>query len=103
MLKKHVDFVRAEVTKIDRNAKKVETTRGIFEYDILVVALGFESETFGIEGMKEHAFQIENVNTARQISRHLEDKFANYAASKTKDDKDLAILVGGADSLELNF
>ncbi|PWZ59285.1 FAD-dependent oxidoreductase, partial [Staphylococcus pseudintermedius] len=91
VLKKHVDFVRAEVTKIDRNAKKVETTRGIFEYDILVVALGFESETFGIEGMKEHAFQIENVNTARQISRHLEDKFANYAASKTKDDKDLAI------------
>ncbi|MDK3896547.1 FAD-dependent oxidoreductase, partial [Staphylococcus pseudintermedius] len=41
VLKKHVDFVRAEVTKIDRNAKKVETTRGIFEYDILVVALGF--------------------------------------------------------------
>ncbi|EGQ4327034.1 NAD(P)/FAD-dependent oxidoreductase [Staphylococcus pseudintermedius] len=103
VLKKHVDFVRAEVTKIDRNAKKVETTRGIFEYDILVVALGFESETFGIEGMKEHAFQIENVNTARQISRHLEDKFANYAASKTKDDKDLAILVGGAGFTGIEF
>lgn len=103
VLKKHVDFVCAEVTKIDRNAKKVETTHGIFEYDILVVALGFESETFGISGMKEHAFQIENVHTSRQISRHIEDQFANYAASKTKDDKDLAILVGGAGFTGIEF
>ncbi|MCS4486821.1 NAD(P)/FAD-dependent oxidoreductase [Staphylococcus americanisciuri] len=103
VLKKHIEFVTAEVTKIDRNAKKVETTRGIFDFDILVVALGFESETFGIEGMKEHAFQIENVHTARQISRHIEDKFANYAASKTKDDKDLAILVGGAGFTGVEF
>ena len=103
VLKKHVDFVCAEVTKIDRNAKKVETTHGIFEYDILVVALGFESETFGISGMKEHAFQIENVHTSRQISCHIEDQFANYAASKTKDDKDLAILVGGAGFTGIEF
>ncbi|MBA8759488.1 FAD-dependent oxidoreductase [Staphylococcus schleiferi subsp. coagulans] len=103
VLEKHVDFVCAEVTKIDRNAKKVETTHGIFEYDILVVALGFESETFGISGMKEHAFQIENVHTSRQISRHIEDQFANYAASKTKDDKDLAILVGGAGFTGIEF
>ncbi|QLK85602.1 NAD(P)/FAD-dependent oxidoreductase [Staphylococcus sp. 17KM0847] len=103
VLKKQVDFVSAEVTKIDRNAKKVETSRGIFDFDVLVVALGFESETFGIEGMKEHAFQIENVHTARQISRHIEDKFANYAASKEKDDKDLAILVGGAGFTGVEF
>ncbi|MBI5974142.1 NAD(P)/FAD-dependent oxidoreductase [Staphylococcus canis] len=96
VLDARVNFVRAEVTKIDRNAKKVETTHGVFDFDILVVALGFESETFGIDGMKKHAFQIENVHTAREIARHIEDKFANYAASKEKNEKDLAILVGGA-------
>ena len=48
--KDKVNFVKAEVTKIDRNAKKVETDAGIFDFDILVVALGFESETFGIKG-----------------------------------------------------
>lgn len=103
VLKYNVEFVRAEVTKIDRNAKKVETTRGIFDFDILVVGLGFESETFGINGMKEYAFQIENVHTARKIARHIEDKFANYAASKTKDDNDLAILVGGAGFTGVEF
>ncbi|PUZ31890.1 NAD(P)/FAD-dependent oxidoreductase [Staphylococcus arlettae] len=98
-----VNFEKAEVTKIDRNARKVETDAGIFDFDVLVVALGFESETFGIEGMKDYAFQIENVLTARKLSRHIEDKFANYAASKQKDDKDLAILVGGAGFTGVEF
>ncbi|GAA6819505.1 NAD(P)/FAD-dependent oxidoreductase [Staphylococcus sp. 18_1_E_LY] len=98
-----VNFVKAEVTKIDRNAKKVETDAGIFDFDILVVGLGFESETFGIKGMKDHAFQIENVLTSRRLARHIEDKFANYAASKEKDDRDLAILVGGAGFTGIEF
>ncbi|MCH4381552.1 NAD(P)/FAD-dependent oxidoreductase [Staphylococcus haemolyticus] len=98
-----VKFINAEVTKIDRNAKKVETNHGIYDYDILVVALGFESETFGINGMKDYAFQVENIETARKLSRHIEDKFANYAASKEKDDKDLAILVGGAGFTGIEF
>ncbi|WP_048667952.1 NAD(P)/FAD-dependent oxidoreductase [Staphylococcus haemolyticus] len=98
-----VKFINAEVTKIDRNAKKVETNHGIYDYDILVVALGFESETFGINGMKDYAFQIENIETARKLSRHIEDKFANYVASKEKDDKDLAILVGGAGFTGIEF
>ncbi|WP_436884074.1 NAD(P)/FAD-dependent oxidoreductase [Staphylococcus pseudoxylosus] len=101
--KNKVNFVKAEVTKIDRNAKKVETDAGIFDFDILVVGLGFESETFGINGMKDHAFQIENILTARQLSRHIEDKFANYASSKQKDDKDLAIIVGGAGFTGVEF
>ena len=101
--KNKVNFVKAEVTKIDRNAKKVETDAGIFDFDILVVGLGFESETFGIKGMKDHAFQIENILTARQLSRHIEDKFANYASSKQKNDKDLAIIVGGAGFTGVEF
>lgn len=101
--KDKVNFVTAEVTKIDRNAKKVETDKGIYDFDILVVALGFVSETFGIDGMKDHAFQIENVLITRQLSRHIEDKFANYAASKEKDDKDLSILVGGAGFTGIEF
>lgn len=101
--KDKVNFVKAEVTKIDRNAKKVETDAGIFDFDILVVSLGFESETFGIKGMKDYAFQIENVLTARKLSRHIEDKFANYASSKQKDDKDLAIIVGGTGFTGVEF
>lgn len=53
--------------------------------------------------MKDYAFQIENVLTTRQLSRHIEDKFANYAASKEKDENDLSILVGGAGFTGIEF
>ena len=32
--------------------------------------------------MKDYAFQIENIETARKLSRHIEDKFANYLKKK---------------------
>ena len=34
--------------------------------------------------MKDYAFQIENIETARKLSRHIEDKFANYRLLKKK-------------------
>ena len=43
-----MNFVVAEGNKIDRNAKRVETDKGVYDFDILVVALGFVSETFGM-------------------------------------------------------
>lgn len=98
-----VKFLKGEVVKVDPNAKVVETNNGRFNYDILVVGLGFVSETFGIKGMLDHAFQIENIHTARKLSRHIEDKFANYASSKEKDPKDLAFLVGGAGFTGIEF
>lgn len=98
-----VKFLKAEVTSIHPDAKVVETNNGRFHYDILVVGLGFVSETFGINGMLDHAFQIENVYTARKLSRHIEDKFANYASSKEKDPNDLAFLVGGAGFTGIEF
>ena len=47
--------------------------------------------------------KLKNVDTARHLSRHIEDKFANYAASKEKNDNDLAILVGGAGFTGIEF
>src|SRR5699024_578329 len=49
-----VKFISAEVTAIHKDEKRVETNQGDFEYDILITALGFESETLGIDGMAEH-------------------------------------------------
>lgn len=89
-----VVFVPAEVTAIHKDEQRVETTQGTFEYDILVVALGFESETFGIEGMEVHAHSIVNPETATAARKEIERNFANYRQSN--DPKDISILVGGA-------
>ncbi|GAB3064784.1 NAD(P)/FAD-dependent oxidoreductase [Salinicoccus sesuvii] len=96
-----VVFVPAEVTAIDKESQQVETTQGTFDYDILVVALGFESETFGIEGMAEHAHSLVNPQTALAARQEIERNFAKYKQSN--EDKDISILVGGAGFTGIEF
>lgn len=94
-------FIPAEVTKINRDEQTVETTQGVFEFDTLIVALGFESESFGIKGMDEFATTIVSPQTAVATREAIEKNFINYKTSK--DPKDLSILVGGAGFTGVEF
>ncbi|SDL24273.1 NADH dehydrogenase [Lacicoccus qingdaonensis] len=96
-----VRFVPAEVTAIHRDEQRVETNQGEFEYDILVVALGFESESFGIDGMDQYAETITSPETAVAARQEIERNFINYKNSK--DPRDLSILVGGAGYTGVEF
>lgn len=98
-----VKFVQDSVVEIDREGKRVILEDDLVEYDYLVVALGGESETFGIKGLKEYAFSISNVNTARQIKEHIEYQFATYNTEEEKDDTRLTIVVGGAGFTGIEF
>lgn len=98
-----VEFIRAEVEDIKTEEKKVILNTGEVEYDYLVVALGGESETFGIEGLKEHAFTISNVNTSRQLRDHIEFQFATYANEEEKNEERLTFVVGGAGFTGIEF
>ncbi|RSK28425.1 NAD(P)/FAD-dependent oxidoreductase [Bacillus sp. HMF5848] len=98
-----VHFVKDAVTSIDSSNKKVILENGELSYDILVVGLGYEAETFGIKGLKEHAFTIANVNVARQIKEHIEYQFATYKAEVEKREERLTIVVGGAGFTGIEF
>ncbi|WP_445613002.1 NAD(P)/FAD-dependent oxidoreductase [Geobacillus sp. YF-1] len=98
-----VKFVQATVTKIVPDEKKVLLADGELTYDYLVIALGFESETFGIKGLKEYAFSIANVDAARQIREHIEYQFATYNTEEDKKPERLTIVVGGAGFTGIEF
>ncbi|WP_338750927.1 NAD(P)/FAD-dependent oxidoreductase [Bacillus sp. FJAT-52991] len=98
-----VEFIRAEVQDIKTAEKKVILNSGEVEYDYLVFALGGESETFGIQGLKEYAFTISNVNAARQIREHIDYQFATYAMETEKKEERLSIVVGGAGFTGIEF
>ncbi|GAY77725.1 NADH dehydrogenase [Sporolactobacillus inulinus] len=100
---KRVKFVQDTVGSIDRENKKVALKNGEIEYDYLIVALGFESNTFGIKGLAENAFAIRSVNTARKIREHIEYKFASYNNDPDAKDSDLTIVVGGAGLSGIEF
>lgn len=53
LVKPGVTFVRAEITAIDANAKRVETTAGLFDADFLVIALGADYEVARTPGLAE--------------------------------------------------
>lgn len=99
-----INFIQDTVTQIKPEEKKVLLSNGELDYDYLVVGLGFESETFGIKGLKEHAFSIANINAARQIREHIDYSFSKYYNTPVeKRDDLLTIIVGGAGFTGIEF
>lgn len=98
-----VEFVQGTVEEIKTEENRVILENGDIVYDYLVIALGGESETFGIKGLKEYAFSIVNVNAARQIREHIEYQFATYNTEADKKDERLTIVVGGAGFTGIEF
>ena len=89
-----IDLVKSAVKDIRPHEKKVILKDGTLSYDILVISLGGEPETFGIPGMKEHAMTIRSINSVRLIREHIEYQFACF-----KNDSEasrLRFIVGGA-------
>jgi len=70
-------------------------------YDILVVAVGSESNDFGTPGVREHAFTIDNAWQAHLFHRRLVNTCfrANFAADGRV--LDIAIVGAGATGVEL--
>lgn len=98
-----ITFIKAEIINIDLKSKSVVLKNGTkLKYDILIIGLGSEVETFGIKGLREHAFFIRSMNTVRLLREHIDYMFAKYKAEK-KDHKYLTFVVGGAGFTGIEF
>ncbi|APC48833.1 NAD(P)/FAD-dependent oxidoreductase [Virgibacillus halodenitrificans] len=91
-----VRLVYDSVVEIKKDEQRVVLENSELSYDYLVVGLGFESNDFGIKGMAENAFAIEDIDSSREISEHIEYQFAKYNNDQNAEDHSLNILVGGA-------
>ena len=98
-----IQFLQDTVVEIKHQEQKVLLENGEIDYDYLVIALGFEPETFGIKGLKEHAFSIRNVDSVRKIREHIEYQFASYNNDPEKRPERLTIIVGGAGFTGIEF
>ncbi len=90
-----VTFLQDEVSEIDTAGQTVTLKKnGTLNYDYVVVALGFCSETFGIVGAKENALQMVDIDTAEAIHQHIIRTMQKYR--ETKDKSYLRLLICGA-------
>ncbi|WP_068672557.1 NAD(P)/FAD-dependent oxidoreductase [Oceanobacillus sp. Castelsardo] len=98
-----VRLVYDTVVEINKDEKRVVLENSEVTYDYLVIALGFVTNTFGIKGMEENAFFIQDIDSSRLIAEHLEYQFAKYSAGEIADDEALNIVVGGGGFTGIEF
>ncbi|MQR95116.1 MULTISPECIES: NAD(P)/FAD-dependent oxidoreductase [Bacillaceae] len=97
-----VNFVQDTVKEIKKDEKIVILDNQELTYDYLIIALGSDPETFGIQGLKENAFSIRSINSVRKIREHIDYSFARYN-NEGQPDELITIVVGGAGFTGIEF
>ncbi|MGX7264369.1 NAD(P)/FAD-dependent oxidoreductase [Enterococcus crotali] len=88
-------FVQGRVEKIDSENQLVHLKdQEAISYDYLIVALGYESESFGIPGVEEFSLKMVDIPTSEKVYQHLTEQMNAY--KETKDEDCLKIVVCGA-------
>lgn len=99
-----VNFVRDNIDEIDFDARVAIGQRGRYEYDYIVIALGFEVKDFGIKGVKDYAFWLGSVNTALKLNERIEKLFKDYIFDEpAKRENDLKFAVVGSGFTGVEF
>jgi NADH:ubiquinone reductase (H+-translocating) len=93
VLPPEVEFVKAQITGFDFQARCVHTDRGDFPYDRLIIALGSQPATFNIPGLSEHGLMLKSLANARSIRSHLDATLAGLSANRSAP---YPIVIGGA-------
>ena len=68
------------------------------DYDVLVLAVGCTTNTFGVKGVEEHAFFFKSIDDAASLRRHVSECFERAALPQTppeEKDKLLSFVVCG--------
>ncbi|RKD68819.1 NADH dehydrogenase [Sinobaca qinghaiensis] len=99
-----IKFIQDEVVEIKPAENKVVLKNtGSAEYDYIVTGLGAVPETFGVEGVFEHAYSKWTLNGARQIKDHIEYMFSKYNNDPEPKEADLSFAVAGAGFTGMEF
>lgn len=67
----NVDFHMAEVTSIDFESRYVKVEGSVIAYDYLILAVGGQTNFFGMSEVEHHGFQLKNVASAVETRNHL--------------------------------
>lgn len=100
--RKAIDVKVEAVSSIDIQGGKVRTDSGeSCEYDVLVLALGSETNYFGIPGLQDHSFSLKSVADANRIRAHIENQVRQYKITGSPSDLTFVVGGGGLSGVEL--
>lgn len=88
---KNLTFQMGEVTEIDFDKRYVKTDGSIIAYDYLVLAVGGQTNFFGLNAVEQNGFQLKNIESAISTRNHLLRMFEE-ASREVDADKRRALL-----------
>lgn len=101
----NVSYFMGSLEKIDTDAKKVMTDEGDLYYDELVLAVGTETNFFGLENVRKCALPMKTIDEALYIRNHILQQLEDAARRSKKEDiksyLNIVIAGGGPTGVEL--
>ncbi len=102
---KNIHFRVAEVQKVDPAQKKIVTDIGYVDYDILVLAIGADTNYFKNKNIERHAAPMKSLNEALSLRNKILSNYEN-ALNTNESDKaaalmNIVIVGGGPTGVEL--
>ncbi len=103
--KPNLRFHMGTLLKVNRENHTIETENGVLPYDYLVLAIGTESNFFGIENVKQRSLPMKTIDDALNLRNYL--LLTMEKAVRTNDSKErdkllnIVIAGGGPTGVEL--
>ncbi|KFF07781.1 NAD(P)/FAD-dependent oxidoreductase [Chryseobacterium luteum] len=102
---KNVNFHMGSLLNVDSENNVIETDTGNLKYDYLVLALGTESNFFGMENVQKYALPMKNIEEALYLRNHmllnLEEAARNKDVKTAERLQNVVIAGGGPTGVEL--
>lgn len=99
---KKIDFIQTEIKEINLEEKFINTNGGNkFDFDYLVIALGGETEFYGIPGVQDYAFNFKLVDNAIAVYRKISEIYGNYQKQSNGKNVNINIIGAGFTGVEL--
>ena len=95
---KNVSFMLREVCSIDLPGRRIITPSGSEHYDYLVIAAGSVTNFFGLEGIREHAYDLKRLDHATDLRSQILACFEKGGRESDRQKRSLLlsfVIVGG--------
>jgi NADH dehydrogenase len=95
--KENLRFHMGCLTKINPATNTIETDTGTISYDYLVLAIGTETNYFGMENVKNHSLPMKSINDALKLRNYLllNMEKAVRTSDQAEKEKYLNIVIAG--------
>ncbi len=103
--KNNMRFHYGALKKVTQEENTIETTTGLLEYDYLVLAIGTETNFFGIENVKQNGLPMKSIEDAINLRNHMLLNMEKATSTHDPEEKEkhlnIVIAGGGPSGVEL--